>query len=274
MANNHLAVLCNVAASRCRSCFLSAFFVSRHRKCHPVVRLRLGGRDSSRDRAGVHLLTSRPAANHLQTCSLSARQRNQAHGQRLHVFHLCKPAGGFTHNYLTWTDHSIPPDTCPPCYCSRADQIYCSLIDYSSSRGNSAEFSTEQTGSHAVKQQYNLLTLPFKIKHSSSSANPLFSNASCSYNCGHEGLFDAGTPRFRDGRCRQYCAVADSKSRTGAVKQRTCIPVESRDNGVDHTGSMISDQWFMNRSFPSKHTDLFVLLLGSLVLQKRSLLHL
>lgn len=73
------------------------FNLLRHRKCHPVVWLRLRGRDSSCNRAAILRLTTRPAANHLQTRSLSPRQCNQTHGQCLYVFHLCQPAGEFSY---------------------------------------------------------------------------------------------------------------------------------------------------------------------------------
>lgn len=82
-----------------------------HRKRHPVVRLRLGGRDSSHHRAVVHLPAPRPAANHLQTCSFSTQQRNQTHGQCLYVFHLCQPAGEFV-LVLTFDDF------CPVAECT------------------------------------------------------------------------------------------------------------------------------------------------------------
>lgn len=60
-----------------------------HRKCHPVIWLRLRRRASSRNRAVIHRPATGPAASHLQTRSLSSWQCNQTHGQRLYVFHMC-----------------------------------------------------------------------------------------------------------------------------------------------------------------------------------------
>ena len=88
-----------------------------------------------------------------------------------------------------------------------------------------AEFSTERTGSHAPKQQYNIQSL-FKIKHTSTKTskkrhvNALLLIAQSgtlpvvfitqTFNCGREWLLQELTV-CRDTSSRQYCAVMDSK---------------------------------------------------------------